>query len=816
MLYSYELRKLFSSKLIPILLILLLLADAVTCAVLSKPEKTDTDETIPQDSAKARLAQRAESCYLADPEGTLSYYLAMDEMMWDYQIENLKYQSQMKPTRPGEEVADPGDPPVEPIFPHTYTDEVDDYVLLHSYFSQMGDAIQYEKQLRNVISSITRSLEYQESFEGYENTYAYREQRVMLSTYLDLLANYTPTLSIAKGWEEVFSYRESGIFLMLAMLIVGCQIVLSDYTGQMTPILRSTKRGRLPTALAKLGVGLTAALPIAVVFTLAECVAVAGTVGLSTPFAAIQNLESYLYCPYPITIFTAVLIQIALRTVAGMAFVAAMLLLARLTRKHLVAYGAGLLLFATNLLLHFFKTYNDFFSLNCFTLASGVTQMEKAAYANVMNMPCSMLTLTVAVLAATVLLVGLLYLIFATLHRGQPGRMVRRPKWLSVPKLALVSRKNRPNAPRATKSAKLHRYPLSIFYFEGYKHLRLKTILLVAVIALIQIVYIHQTYKADLTPNEKLWESYQEQFAGELTDERKQEIDDLVRYYELLRDNTTKIEVDATGTAENDLENGVLYFPSMEAYVAEINLAYLREPVITRLDQHTDYLEQKANETGVRGWLLKDTGLLRKLEQPMNVGLYLILLILLSELFGYEGKFTPVLRISKNGRSAVWRGKLAFAALISLVAATLFAAVDWICYFAYFDLPALSAPLYSLASYQAVTSTITVGQYLIFVTVLRIVAPFLLGLLVAGLSGCLHSARITLLASGAITLLPLALYFCGIDFMRYLDFTKLLSGNALWLLSWEIGGIGLLIAFVTVAAALAAALIVASYRKFCK
>ena len=111
--------------------------------------------------------------------------------------------------------------------------------------------------------------------------------------------------------------------------------------------------------------------------------------------------------------------------------------------------------------------------------------MEKAAYANVMNMPCSMLTLTVAVLAATVLLVGLLYLIFATLHRGQPGRMVRRPKWLSVPKLALVSRKNRPNAPRATKSAKLHRYPLSIFYFEGYKHLRLKTILLVAVIALL-------------------------------------------------------------------------------------------------------------------------------------------------------------------------------------------------------------------------------------------------------------------------------------------------------------------------------------------
>lgn len=357
---------------------------------------------------------------------------------------------------------------------------------------------------------------------------------------------------------------------------------------------------------------------------------------------------------------------------------------------------------------------------------------------------------------------------------------------------------------------------MSLSLFEGMKHLRLRTALLVILIGILQIFSTWNTFAEPLSPNEKLWESYQEQFAGQLTSEKAQEIRQLDRYYALLRDQSTIIEIDAAVNTPHDLENGILYFDSVDSYINEMNLAYLREPVMARLTQKVDYLEQKAEQTGVQGYMMKDTGILRITGQSMNVGLYLILLLILSDLFGYEGKFAPIQRISKLGRAHTWKAKFGFAAFVSLGFALFFTAVDFIAYLSHFELTATSAPLFSLQAYGDVNMKITVGGYLILVTALRIVAALAWGMLIAGLSGCLHSARLTMLGSGALTLLPLALYYCGIHFCRYLDFTKLLSGDALWKLSWEGGGVGLLIGFAAAVTVLCTTLIATSYRKFCK
>lgn len=817
-LFSHELRKLIGGRVTLVLLILLLVADVITCAFLNKP-----NEVIEEDDTS--LTELAEQCYHADPQATLDYYLDMEAQNDAYLDEWIEYtrlvNAASRPSRPGRgeqttEIELP-DPPVEPIFAHTYSDEHDDYEVLSAFFGKAKQASHYKENTQSVVVSVTRTLEYLESFEGYAHTYTYREQLALLSIYLDLHADYTPTLGIVKGWGELFAYQEGSIFLLLAVLIVGCQIVLTDYTGQMTPILRTTKRGRFPTAFAKLCVGVTAVLPIAALFTLAECVTVAWRIGLSNPFVAIQNIEGYLYCPYPLTIFTALLWQLALRFLASIAFLAAMLLIARLTRRPIAAYAAGLLLFAVNILLHFFKTHNQFFSFNAFSMASGLAEVKQATYFDLFGEPYTKLTVMAITSAVTALLVGIGYLVVATFHRAQPSRSPIRLHQMGLAwvRSRLHIEKKAQTSPK--RSRKLRSYPLSLFFFEAHKHLRTRTVVLIVLIALIQFIFTHFTFSAELTPNEVLWESYLTQYSGELTDESAAEIRSLARYYDLLRADDTMVEVDETLEAPaHDLENGILRYGTLDEYITDRNLAYLRQTVTSRLAAHVDYLEEKAAETGVRGWLIKDTGLNRFMGQPMNVGLYLLLLLILSELFGYEGRFTPILRITQMGRGAAWRSKLAFATAFSFAGSLLFGLADWLCFLRYFDLADTSAPLYSIADYANVTSTITVGQYLILLTVLRIAATVLLGLLVTGLSGVLPSARVTLLTSGTLTLLPLALYYCGIDFMRCLDFTKLLSGDALWLLSWVKGSTLLLIGFFAVTAAIAGGLLAASYRKFCK
>lgn len=805
-LFKNEFRKLFSGPLVIILLAVLMVTNAVTCFVLTPPAEE-------ADEKEARLIELAEKYYREDPDGLTTYYLEMSKKLEVYLDELQDYTMNSMGSRPGrpgasqEEVEVP-EPPVPPVFLYTYSEEVNDYELLHMFFSKVENTANYPDHLKRVIISITRTLEYQETFEGYEDTYAYREQREMLTAYLKLLREYTPTLSIVKGWDSYFSYQEGNIFLMLALLVIGCQLVLPDYTGQMMPVVRATKRGRFHTSVAKLTVGILVTLPIAACFKLAEIAAIYAKQGLSSPLAAIQNMAGFQYSPYPITIFIALILQLMLCWLGGALFLFSVASLARLFCRPIPTYAGGFVVFAVHLLLHFFKTHAEFFSLNVFSLGNGLTEIKQTAYFRIWEMPYPKLPTMALVIGVMLAVVAIAFLLLATFHRGQPVRVKLRISHKDKAEVMVKS--------VAKKTRKVRSYPMSPFLFEGMKHLRLRTVLLVIIIALCQIYSTWTTFSEPLTPNEKLWESYQEQYAGEVTSETAEEIRQLDCYYALLRDESTTIKIDAAVNTPHDLENGILYFDCVETYISEMNTAYLRQPVMERLTLKLDYLKQKAEHTGTLGYMMKDTGILRMTGQSMNVGLYLILLLLLSNLFGYEGKFAPILRISSRGRAHTWKAKLVFSTLISLGFALFFTAVDWIAYLSHFALIATSAPLFSLQAYGDVNMNITVGGYLILVTLLRIVAALLWGMLIAGLSGCLYSARLTLLLSGTLTLLPMVLYYCGINFCRYLDFTKLLAGDALWLLSWEGSGWGLLIGFVAVVAAICAGLITASYQKFCK
>ena len=94
---QYEFRKLFSGPLVIILLAVLLIANTVTCFVLTPAaEEVDAEE--------AKLIELAEKYYQEDPEGVTMHYLQMEaemeaymEAFQDYVIQSM----QNRPGRPG-------------------------------------------------------------------------------------------------------------------------------------------------------------------------------------------------------------------------------------------------------------------------------------------------------------------------------------------------------------------------------------------------------------------------------------------------------------------------------------------------------------------------------------------------------------------------------------------------------------------------------------------------------------------------------------------------------------------------------------------
>jgi hypothetical protein len=247
-------------------------------------------------------------------------------------------------------------------------------------------------------------------------------------------------------------------------------------------------------------------------------------------------------------------------------------------------------------------------------------------------------------------------------------------------------------------------------------------------------------------------------------------------------------------------------FDEYREYLTDYNYAYSRNEILAVIENHLYYIEKTTAVKNIDTWFIYDTGWKKLFHSGFDIILYSLILLLFAGIFADEytgksssGSFIQILRTTKKGRKRTFRAKLISALGITAALTVIFNSIDLISIFKNYDLPAINAPLLSLQSFSDISGSITVGQFLAAHLFIKLFANILFTIFLYGLSELLKKSILVMSVSVAVTLFPALFVYFGLDIFNYFDFTALLSGTQLYLLSAKaniFGDMGVFIIFI--------------------
>ena len=689
-----------------------------------------------------------------------------------------------------------------------------DYDLLAGYYGSWTDSAGYEAYLDGVLLRIEQNLHRIEVRDGGDTPAAEYQYR-----FRDLFERAHANIDISgirpsECWERFFAFDMMSVFVYVYLTLASGAVFLHERSCGTLTILRSTKSGRLKTSLSKLAALMILDVFAVAVFTLATFAVGTAMFGFSTPSMPIQSVgvETYWNCPYIMTIGEFMLALFAVRCLLAISFSFIAALATVIAYSPILTYavaGAALLL---SLIVNYFVTFDAAVRLNYIGLASSSAIGQYSEILTLGHYSSTLLT-GVSLFAAVLVAAAAVTAIFSTV-RGA-GRVTDK----GIGKVLIPRFMHRSEKSQAGKSSASTRggcMTTSLFLWECRKLLTLPTVLLVAVLLLVHAYTSYRYYtKADITASKKYDDYITENWFGPLTDGKEQ------RFYERYGYIADIVSVDNANNAVTQLQSGDMTGEEYEAFVDEYRSLKTESNLIDRLEGTVQYLAKQKRATGIEGWIIKTGDIARLLGRGVDIWLAAAIIFIFCRMHtpdytgkSSEGNFAAVMRTTKRGRRIAYRAKMLAAVAVALTLSVLFEAVDLALGIAhtdgYFDV--LSAPLMSISRYSSF-GAISVGAYHALVIATRILAAVTLAYISCAASYLTKKLHAALIISAAVTFLPYALVYMGLDALRYTDFTAALAGGELWTRSAElaIGGtytFGMMLLFVYGAVAAAASLAV--------
>ncbi len=597
--------------------------------------------------------------------------------------------------------------------------------------------------------------------ESAPTSFAAQYDRLVLSACerVSVLCGHLPPV---RGWDAVLGYTGSHLLLLVGAVLLAVHIFCEDRAIGLQAVVRTTKKGRGRLALARLAWYFLLCLALSLAFTL-TLIAAAGQrgelIGLRAP---VQAFAAFVYAPYPITVWQALLVRTLLQ---GLLAAAMGLLVAALTLllDHApLAALLGALIYGTQQIL---VTRPNPGVASPLAHCNLIAAMDTAAAYR--RLDCVDLGIGVAIPARLVVYLGtpmLLLLLAAAvyrLHLRPPRFSLRRRRAARTERWAI----RRP-IPKTTRCVPY----CGLLGWEGRKllyHKRLALLLLLLLLGKVGFVAA-DALANPLTRQERLYRDYMMQLGGPLDENTVQRIQKEQHRLEeatLLRGKLMHME----GLDEQEL--AVLWATIHEAAEREDAFALFYE-------QYRAVAEESDAARRGQMFLVYESGWMAALQGGYDFFSFLFLALLSSIVITQEREvgFEAILRTTARGRCSVRRAKLLHIALtvgLASLGMTLFDTA--VCALRY-SLPRPDAALISLAAYRDVPVTWTMGGYLAARICLRTLGATLLALILCLLSCRLGSGLVTLLLSVVAVPLPaLALADSGLPW-RPCD---LLDGDAL-------------------------------------
>lgn len=651
-----ELRKLCASRAVAVfLLILLALNFALTCFT-SRPMSVE------------RAAREVYALYLKDPAELIEY---KERLEADF-FENLR------------------DDEFE--LPSTYIEGVDDMAVIH----RVLERAEYLRNYRTEIQKIADSAERRASELGYlgypEDSFYVREQQRLAKVYTDIADVLDGENEYAYGYDVYFGNSRVCLLLMIWLLFAVSFIFRNDIVCGFGSIMRTSRCGRLDSALAKL----VAAVLVSVAATglfLGTTFIATGLIngGFSSVTAPIQIFPDYARVPFDVTVLGFLGIQTAYRLLAAVLFSVFVALIASLGFNYVFCFGIGALFAAANYFVFTREHLGTAPPVKYLNIASAAEGTELFSFCRNMNLfgyPMTYTALFILISAVCVVIVSAVCAFFCCKNIKVPRLNFKRITWKGGKKESKRELRIRPLLP--------------LWVYELQKNRFLSIFILVLILLAAHCAFVFASVGNGATYGEAIYYEYIADIKEFSQEERRQ----------YLSEERTSLETVllAYKPMTEAYEAGEIMIEDYASFLREYYKAKELERALSRVEDYSAYADRKG--CGV----IYNTGYEKFFAIGADWFLFAALVILSIGIFAVEyqsGNCVQIIRTVKKGRKPTFFSKILPYTVIGAALGVVFRVSGFIVTAHNYEFSDFDAELCSICAFDAVPSGISIGSYLV-------------------------------------------------------------------------------------------------------
>ena len=590
------------------------------------------------------------------------------------------------------------------------------------------------------------------------DSFSYRNQLAAIDRFEDLL-HITPVYDMSSGVLHFQTSAVTDLIALVAILLFGTEMAIGEHKSGILPILKATRKGRLPLVSAKLVSTAFISFLIACILwgtNLGYCAASFGLGDLARP---IQSLPGFTTCSLEVFVGEYLILFFLLKWVlyalAGILCLAAGVFWQESMPTWLTVGGFLGVGYILSQVISPISTWNILKFVNISNLIFTTEWLSEYRNLDFCGSPVEVFTASwVLILVISVLTIALLYWLFCC--RNVPA--IRQPQF-RIPWWV-------PFQGRST----------ALVGHESWK--LLAECGAIGVLVLLLLVNIQEPRTISYDTNELHYKNYMERLAGPLTEEKRAYLESEAMRFEGIHQQIVKLRKDYAAGELSETDLNSLLPPLERALMAEEILLNRVYPQMERILQLKD--EGKEAHFVYEPGYSYLFGLNAQHSKAGAAALVVAGIILcFSNIFPIETSsgMLPILNVSKKGRTASAGCKLAICICITVIIFFIAQIPDYRYVLKNYGFPDLNAPLCSIEAFAGWHDSVSILEGLVLFETLRLVAAICVTAIVLLLGVWTKNQLITLSISVSVLLMPVLLNLLNIHFLDKVSLLMSLTGS---------------------------------------
>lgn len=595
----------------------------------------------------------------------------------------------------------------------------------------------YDDYINNMQSRADNQLSF--SIFAEPGSFAYRN---IEQTPLDFQKLKGVTLQVGNNTcvEQATQFNITDYLLLVIVVIITIILFCVEKEKGLYPLVRSTKKGRVNTIIAKLLTVVFVTLISAIIFYSSNILISGFYFGFGDMSRNIQSISSFINCSLKINISEYLIIWIIGKALT-LCTLSLLVSLGFVVFKTIAKmYGIIVVFLAVEISSSLFISSNSTFSffkyVNVYYFLSENNLFGNYLNVNIFNQPVNIITIWLLFIA----IFSIISFVISTIVFTKSTQTAN--KSILINRISqLISNKSKIKG--STK----------IYSGEAFKHY--KTSFALFIIILLSIFAI-STYCNDISihfndASESAYNVYMQKLEGKIDSNTNSILNKEQKYFDNLNEKKNKIYSNSKLTLnEKNSEAGYIDSLLESKGVAFDNIL-----------QQKQYATEKSKEINTEPYLINDFECKRLVEDTYREWLYFTLIMAVvifctSNIFSceYKNSMINLLRSNRYGKGRLIKVKLITVLITSVVSYILIYLPYLLKFISTFGKGIFEIPLAYMSDFSMLKSSITVGEYIFIVGMVHLFATIAITSVVFMLSLILKSNVLTMIISSGMVLIP--------------------------------------------------------------